>query len=63
MKITAVQKEVALSYHKVRGLYFLVDIFCGDYINCMLIKDFKFKIIEYVVFNFICGMYLFSYNF
>ena len=24
-KITAVQNEVALSYHKVRGLYFCID--------------------------------------
>ena len=26
-KITAAQNEVALSYHSVRGLYYLADIF------------------------------------
>ena len=31
-KITAVQNEVALSYHRVRGLYFLAVNF-SDYSN------------------------------
>ena len=31
-KITAAQNEVALSYHKVRGLYFLAVIFAATII-------------------------------
>ena len=30
-KTTAAQNDVALSYHRVRGLYFLAVVFCGDY--------------------------------
>ena len=29
-KITAAQYEVALSYHKLRGLYFLIVVFAGN---------------------------------
>ena len=31
-KLTALQNEVALSYHRVRGLYFSGSYFSGDYI-------------------------------
>ena len=30
-KIAAGQNDVALSYHRVRGLYFLAVVFCGGY--------------------------------
>ena len=32
IKTTAAQKEVALSYHRVRGLYSMAVFFCGNYI-------------------------------
>ena len=35
-KITAVQNEVALSYYRVRGLYFLVVIFVGRINYCTI---------------------------
>ena len=30
-RTTAARNEVVLRYHKVRGLYFLAVVFCGDY--------------------------------
>ena len=31
-KITAAQNEVALSYHKLRGLYFLAAVFTATFV-------------------------------
>ena len=47
-KITAAQKEVALSYHRVRGLYFLVVIVAATIvipgISCctVVFQDFSY---------------------
>ena len=38
-KTTAVQNEFALRYYRVRGLYFLAVVFCGDYIYNYLITN------------------------
>ena len=35
-KTTAAQNEVALSYHKLRGLYFLAVVFAGSIICCIM---------------------------
>ena len=38
-KITAAQNEVALSYHRVRGLYFLSAIFEATYSRVTVIAN------------------------
>ena len=39
-KTTAAQTEVALSYHRVRGLYFLAVVFVAT-IGCLSVGHFK----------------------
>ena len=51
-KITAVKREVALSYHRVRGLYFLTVIFPATIIVIFIIilGDNFFRNISYLGF-------------
>ena len=37
-KTTAAQNEVALSYHRVRGLYFLAVVFVATILLCLCVK-------------------------
>ena len=37
IKLTAAQNEVALSYHRVRGLYFLSVIFAGTVLTILIL--------------------------
>ena len=43
-KTTAAQNEVALSYHKVRGLYFLAIVFVSSIVNLSLVSLFFYYI-------------------
>ena len=40
-KITATQNEVALSYHRVRGLYFLAVVFEATVYHC--VRDYIYR--------------------
>ena len=39
-KITAARNEVALSYHRVRGLYFLINIFTVTICFWLILREF-----------------------
>ena len=41
-KTTALQNEVALSYHRVRGLYFLAVVFAANVVHLVLRYRYHF---------------------
>ena len=47
-KTTAARNEVALSYHKVRGLYFLAVVFA---VSIVILNPFTVKLYLYLMFN------------